>query len=78
MPLVTQCLLQMAKGLQYLHSKNIAHGDVRPCNDLIKIDASAVLKLAGRLFGIRKRDDSLLKCRRIEGALYWKPGHVSS
>ena len=72
MPRLTECLLQIANGLQYLHSKNVAHGDVRPCNILIKIDESAVLKLVD--FGIRKRDDSFLMSDRIKGALYWSPG----
>ena len=69
MPRQDQCLLQMAKGLQYLHSKNVAHGDVKLRNILIKIGAS-VLKLAD--FVICKREDSFLMSNRIKGALYWR------
>ena len=51
MPTEKQCLLQMAKGLQYFHDREITHGAVKPTNVLINVVVSAVLKLVDCGFG---------------------------
>lgn len=45
-------LLQMATGLQYIHSKELIHRDVKPGNILISAENPAVIKFAD--FGLAK------------------------
>lgn len=46
-------LLQMAKGLNYIHSKNLVHSDIKPANILISTSTPAQLKLSD--FGFAKK-----------------------
>ncbi len=52
MPSYQEVLLQMARGLQYIHSKNLIHRDVKPENILISYDNPAVIKWAD--FGLSR------------------------
>ncbi len=46
MPTDREVLLQMAQGLEYIHSKGLIHRDVKPHNILISSDNPAVIKWA--------------------------------
>lgn len=35
-PVVVDLMLQMARGIEYLHSQKIYHGDINPCNILLR------------------------------------------
>ncbi|KAF7329029.1 RBR-type E3 ubiquitin transferase [Mycena venus] len=61
-------LYEIAQGLQYLHSRNIVHGDLRGANILINDDGSACLAD----FGLSRFSDatSLMSTNR-GGSLYW-------
>ncbi len=53
MPSDKEVLLQIAEGLQYIHSRNLIHRDVKPENILISGDKPAVIKWTD--FGLSKR-----------------------
>jgi serine/threonine protein kinase len=46
MPMDREVLLQMAQGLEYIHSQGLIHRDVKPENILISCDNPAVIKWA--------------------------------
>jgi serine/threonine-protein kinase/endoribonuclease IRE1 len=52
MPTELQVLLQLTKGLQYIHSKDVIHRDIKPENILISITNPVVMKWAD--FGYSK------------------------
>ena len=54
-PKDSQCLMQMAAGVGYLHSRKLVHRDIKPENVLIccKQPSNPVLKIAD--FGLSKR-----------------------
>jgi serine/threonine protein kinase len=53
MPSDKEVLLQIVEGLQYIHSQNLIHRDVKPENILISGDKPAVIKWTD--FGLSKR-----------------------
>ncbi|KAJ7260897.1 kinase-like domain-containing protein [Mycena haematopus] len=65
---VNKLLYEIAKGLEYLHSRNIAHGDLRGTNILIKEDWSACLTDFG--LSIFSDATSTMSTNR-GGSLYW-------
>ena len=52
-----EVLLQLARGLQYIHSQHLIHGDVKPGNILISSDNPANLKFAD--FGLSIQKDEM-------------------
>ncbi|KAJ7730201.1 kinase-like domain-containing protein, partial [Mycena metata] len=66
---VDKLLFEIAQGLQYLHSRNIVHGDLRGANILISEAWTACL--AG--FGLSALADttSTLHSTKRSGSLYW-------
>jgi serine/threonine protein kinase len=52
MPTDREVLLQMAQGLEYIHSQGLIHRDVKPANILISHDNPAVVKWAD--FGLSR------------------------
>ncbi|KAF7374462.1 Kinase-like protein [Mycena sanguinolenta] len=65
---VDKLLYEIAQGLQYLHSRNVVHGDLRGANILVNDDCSACLAD----FGLSTFSDatSLLTTNR-GGMIYW-------
>ncbi|KAF8183770.1 kinase-like domain-containing protein, partial [Mycena galopus ATCC 62051] len=61
-------LFEIAQGLEYLHSRNIVHGDLRGTNILIKEDWSACLTDFG--FSIFSDATATTNTTRA-GSLYW-------
>jgi serine/threonine protein kinase len=52
MPSKQEVLLQMAQGLEYIHSQGLIHRDVKPANILISHDNPAIIKWAD--FGLSR------------------------
>ncbi|KAJ7260878.1 kinase-like domain-containing protein [Mycena haematopus] len=65
---VNKLLYEIAKGLEYLHSRNIVHGDLRGANILIKEDWSACLTDFG--LSIFSDATSTMSTNR-GGSLHW-------
>ncbi|KAF7360366.1 Kinase-like protein [Mycena venus] len=65
---LNKVLYEIAQGLQYLHSRNIVHGDLRGANILIKEDWSACLADFG--LSIFSDATSSMSTNR-GGSLYW-------
>lgn len=66
----------MANGLQYLHSENITHGDIKPADIFIKrVKESVVFKLAdfGRSKMMKSRTNYSISSTGIKGTFYWMP-----
>jgi serine/threonine protein kinase len=72
-------LLQMATGLQYIHSKELIHRDVKPGNILLSCDNPTVIKWAD--FGVSKqmpedRGEDGITWTTQQGTKGWKAPEV--
>jgi serine/threonine protein kinase len=72
-PLISHCLKQILSGLAYLHSKGIAHRDVKCANCLICADN--LVKLAD--FGASKKFESASLVSGLKGTPHWMAPEVS-
>ncbi|KAJ7145871.1 kinase-like domain-containing protein, partial [Mycena epipterygia] len=66
---VDKLLVEIAQGLQYLHSRNIVHGDLRGTNILINEDWSACLTDFG--LSVFSNATSSMRTSTRAGSLYW-------
>ncbi|KAJ7145890.1 kinase-like domain-containing protein [Mycena epipterygia] len=66
---VDKLLFEIAQGLQYLHSRNIVHGDLRGANILINEDWSACLTDFG--LSVFSNATSSMRTSTRAGSLYW-------
>ncbi|KAJ7145876.1 kinase-like domain-containing protein, partial [Mycena epipterygia] len=66
---VDKLLFEIAQGLQYLHSRNIIHGDLRGANILINEDWSACLTDFG--LSVFSNATSSMRTSTRAGSLYW-------
>ncbi|KAF5838761.1 hypothetical protein DUNSADRAFT_2305 [Dunaliella salina] len=48
---VVQMLLDIAHGMEHVHSQSIIHGDLNPNNILLKFDSSNTSNLRGKVAG---------------------------
>ena len=64
-----ECLTQMAKGVEHIHSKNLVHGNIKPSNVLIyENNRQVILKIAD--FGL---------CNQAQGGReYFSPERLAS
>lgn len=75
MPTVKDVILQLANGLEYIHSLQLVHGDIRPENVHLFVptngSAPALVKWAG--FALFKQLDKLGGCAltQVKGSLIW-------
>lgn len=46
-PTILRLLLDVVRGLQHLHSKNIVHGDLTPSNILLRVDPAVTASALG-------------------------------
>ena len=74
MPTEKSFLLKLADGLDFIHSKNLVHGDIRPENVLLFSSSNsktASVKWTG--FGLFKVTDEYgrHKIRKVKGNLKW-------
>ncbi|XP_046461710.1 serine/threonine-protein kinase/endoribonuclease ire-1-like [Daphnia pulex] len=71
LPSDQEVLLQMAKGLQYIHSMNLVHRDIKPENMMISITQPVHIKLAD--FGLCKpvNQRGTFSISGIKGTQYW-------
>jgi serine/threonine-protein kinase/endoribonuclease IRE1 len=55
MPAETEVLLQLAKGLEYIHQMGLVHRDIKPQNVLIRLDSTTRRVVMKWAFGYSKK-----------------------
>mmetsp|Transcript_8894 Transcript_8894/g.26992 ORF Transcript_8894/g.26992 Transcript_8894/m.26992 type:complete len:491 (-) Transcript_8894:807-2279(-) len=77
MDLVLSILMDIARGLQYIHEKNIIHGDLTPGNVLLKHDSSSPIGVVGKItdFGLCSTIDPT--CTHISNITNGTPYYVA-
>ena len=78
MPTDEQVLFQLASGLDYIHSKDIIHRNIRPENILIVLSSSkwVQMKISNFNFAVRYQDlnsGNRLSTNTAEESIYWVP-----
>jgi serine/threonine protein kinase len=66
-------LLQLAYGLEYIHSKNLVHRDVKPENVLIHVDSNQKVTMKWADFGLSKTVNERGTCSisEVKGTKNW-------
>ncbi len=65
--------LQLASGLEYIHSRNLIHRDIKPANVLISVDSAGLLTIKWADFGLSRSVNERGTCtlRGIRGTRNW-------
>ncbi len=74
MPPQTEVLLQLAKGLEYIHQMKYVHRDIKPQNVLIRTDSTTqrvVMKWADFGFSKRVNERGTFTMSGVNGTLNW-------
>lgn len=71
LPSDEQVLLQMAEGLNYIHSMNLVHRDIKPENILISMSEPVLIKLADFSLCKPVNQRGTFSLSGIKGTQYW-------
>ena len=71
LPSDEQVLLQMAEGLNYIHSMNLVHRDIKPENILISMSKPVLIKLADFSLCKPVNQRGTFSLSGIKGTQYW-------
>ncbi len=78
LPSDVEVLLQLAKGLEHIHSKNLVHGDIKPENIMISATEPVLVKWSD--FGLCKpvNQRGSFSLSGIKGTQYWMAPEILS
>ena len=71
MPSDVEVMLQIAKGLKYIHSRELVHRDIKPENILISLSQPIMMKLSD--FGLCEevKKTGIYSSSGVNGTIYW-------